>query len=114
MDLSVVVRFLTLTVQELHRETSQHDVMQLWVHIFIPSSTENPESGTGFSNKDIPQEICLDFFHVSPWEKFTNPASILAQFFIIWASKLDVVHGLCYCVFIYSAGPSLIPKKAVL
>lgn len=53
-------------------------------------------------------------FHVSPWERFTNPASILAQFLIIWPSKLDVLHGLCYCGFIYSSGPSLIPKKAVL
>lgn len=54
------------------------------------------------------------FFHDSPWERFTNPAPILAQFLIIWACKLDVVYGLRYCGFIYSAGPSLIPKKAVL
>lgn len=59
------------------------------------------------------RNLAWSFSHVFPQDKITNPAPILAWFLGIQASQLDFVHGLCYSVFTYSAGPSLIPSKTV-
>lgn len=115
LDLSALVRFVTLVTEGLDKEPSHSTwVTQLWAHTFTPSTTEKPGAGISFSKEDIPQESCLEFLPVFPQEKITNPGPILAWFLRIQASELDFVHGLCSCGFTYSAGLSLIPSKAVL
>lgn len=81
----------------------------IWKY-FHPLSNRKSWIGTDFSNKDTPQEICLEFLLCLSMGQIQKSCPYPCPI----PYNLGKQHGLCYCGFINSAGPSLIPKRAVL